>query len=524
MKVIEEDVVVIGAGLAGLYTALSIADNYRIRVLSKGDEDTSGSKFAQGGIAACIGKDDCFDYHVQDTLIAGNYYNDASLVEDFVMDGSQEVYRLMDYGVAFDQDEKGELLRTLEGGHSKKRVLHAHGDATGREIMSKIKLVVKARRNITWSDGCRIIKLLTYQSKVIGLEAVIEGQLVHVYCKKIVLATGGLGGLFMETTNPEHLFGEGLVMAYEAGASIRDVSLVQFHPTALYLKDSSQRFLITEAIRGEGGILKNRFGSPFMSKYDKRKELAPRDIVARAIYMEMLKTNSQYVWLDISHHNKKFLENRFPTIYSHLIKNGIAMEKDMIPVVPVAHYFVGGILVDYNGATTVENLYACGETSSTGIHGGNRLASNSLLECIVYGKRCGNHINESLKNTICSKGDISSEIMDYLIDPYDSMSQNIDKRANDGGLNISIDEMDDDLIQMVDELKGLMMEYVGIIRTDKGLKKALERIKDMEKQLMSKKQSLKWLETYRRIVAAKLMVEDGLTKDSIGCHLKKIVR
>lgn len=499
MKTMRTDVVIIGGGLAGLYTALSIDEEYQVLILSKGKEDTAGSRFAQGGIAACIGQDDTFDKHVSDTLVAGNYLNDSALVESFVADGAEEVFRLMDYGVDFDKGPGGEILRTLEGGHSRNRVLHAHGDATGREIMMKITARVQSQKHITWKRDTQVIELLKVDDEVCGVQVVIHDELYIIKSKKVVLATGGIGGQYLETTNPEVLFGEGIAMAYEVGAHIQDASLIQFHPTALYIKGSKKRFLMTEAIRGEGGVLRNTYGKTFMAMYDKRKDLAPRDIVARAIFSEMVKTKSDHVWLDIRHHSKEFLMGRFPTVYAKLSEEGIYMEKDMIPVLPVAHYFVGGIKVDYHGASNVENLYACGETASTGIHGGNRLASNSLLECIVYGKRCGNHINKALKTR--------GEETDF---PY------LELRSMETDFFYQ-----DDFGDMVQDLKGLMTAYVGIVRSDAGLKKALRRIKSMEKQLMWKKSGIKWLEVYRRVITARLIVEDGISKDSIGCHYKK---
>ncbi len=520
MRIMKTDVVIVGGGLAGLYTALSIDEKYDVLILSKGGEDTAGSKFAQGGIAACIGMDDSFDRHVSDTLVAGNYYNDPSLVENFVADGAKEVFRLMDYGVEFDRGPHGEILRTLEGGHSKHRVLHAHGDATGREIMVKISAAVHSQKHITWKRNTQIIELLKVDYKVCGLEVIIQDEVCRIICKKVVLATGGIGGQYLETTNPEPLFGEGIAFAYEAGARIKDASLVQFHPTALYLKDSKKRFLMTEAIRGEGGVLRNSSGKAFMSKYDKRKDLAPRDVVARAVFSEMKKTNADHVWLDIRHHSKEFLEERFPTVFTRLREEGICMEKDMIPVLPVAHYFVGGIEVDYHGATNIDNLYACGETASTGIHGGNRLASNSLLECIVYGKRCGNHINKALDQELEEAGpaslkDSPSKVKGSGYD-YDDHDKTGDKKPRASHISGQ-----DNLEDIKHELKELMTDYVGIVRSDEGLNHALRRIKSIEKQLLWKRRSIYWLETYRRVITARLIVEDGITKDSIGCHYKK---
>ena len=504
MRVISTDVAVIGAGLAGLYTALNVSGKYRVLVIDKGDGLQSSSVLAQGGIAACIDEDDTIEGHVNDTLVAGSYHNDPDAVEELVRGSSKQIARLIALGVEFDRDEEGKLKATLEGGHHFRRVLHSDGDATGRAIMKKIIEVAEKAENITRMDNTSALKLIiNSQGRVCGICAVSGAELLIIRARIVLIATGGVGALYMNTTNPRTLTGDGLALAYKAGAVIRDACLVQFHPTALFMHNVEEHFLITEAMRGEGAILRNDSGTAFMEKYDERKELAPRDIVARAIDSEMKKSGSDHVWLDITARDREFLKGRFPNIYDRLASIGIHMEEDLIPVAPVAHYYVGGIRADLNGRTDVDCLYACGEVASTGVHGANRLASNSLLECVVFGEDCGIAISDRLD----SMGDCN---------PAEGIPQTgIDEAELS---DVSDDEYYEETILAC---RRYMSEDVSIVREQRKLEKVLEKLTEHERAIQGKTHSKRWYEAENTILVCRLIVGDALIRDSIGCHYKE---
>ncbi|HEY3364197.1 MAG TPA: L-aspartate oxidase [Symbiobacteriaceae bacterium] len=388
------DVLVIGTGIAGLYTALKVHNVGRVVVLTKRKLEESNTEFAQGGIAAAMGTEDSPRLHLQDTLEAGAGICDEAAVKVLVEEGPDCVRELIGFGTQFDKTEEGEYALTREGAHSMRRILHAKGDATGDEIR-------RALQQKSYDDGIMvyenqyIVDVLTHEGRCIGVLALDQNDRMTAYlARATVLATGGAGQLYINSTNPEVATGDGIAIAYRAGAEIEDVEFVQFHPTALY-GEGSPKFLISEAVRGEGALLLNKDGIRFMPDYHPNAELAPRDIVARAIADQMRKTDHPCVYEDarqIPH-----LTERFPGIYAACLKRGIDITQDLIPVAPAAHYIMGGVKTDVNGRTNIPGLYACGEVACTGIHGANRLASNSLLEGLVFGRRIAETIQRELK-------------------------------------------------------------------------------------------------------------------------------
>ncbi|MDR0270155.1 L-aspartate oxidase [Paenibacillus sp.] len=390
---VETDVIVIGSGIAGLYTAIEAGKDRNVIMITKNALLESNTRYAQGGIAAVTSEDDSPTYHREDTLMAGAGLCSSAAVDVLVNEGPEGVQELIRLGTSFDI-ENGELALTQEGAHSRRRILHANGDATGYEIVRALAAQVQVHERVEVWEHHFIIDVLTLENECIGaLVQRPDGQRVYVKAAATVLCTGGAGQLFRYTTNPEVATADGIAIAYRAGAHIRDMEFIQFHPTALCYP-SAPRFLISEAVRGEGAILRNIKGERFMSKYHELLELAPRDIVARAIVSEMEETKSTFVYLDITHEPEEVIKHRFPTIYETCMKYGLDMASDWIPVAPAAHYMMGGVKTDLNGESSVARLFACGEVSSTGVHGANRLASNSLSEAIVFGRRIVNRTRE----------------------------------------------------------------------------------------------------------------------------------
>ena len=449
LPLVETDVIVVGSGIAGLYTAIQASRHQRVMLISKKSLFESNTRYAQGGIAAVIAEDDSPDYHLQDTLIAGAGLCAEEAVHALVHEGPDGVRQLMQMGAEFDQ-VNGELALTMEGAHSHRRILHAHGDATGYEIVRALAEYVKTCSNIMLWDDHFAIDLVTIDEECRGvLVQRPDGEHVYVTGKATVLCTGGGGQLYRYTTNPDVATADGVAMAYRAGAVIQDMEFIQFHPTSLCYP-GAPRFLISEAVRGEGAVLRNIKGERFMEQYHHQLELAPRDIVARAIVSEMEKTKSTFVYLDITHESEEQVKTRFPTIYETCLRYGLDLSSDWIPVAPAAHYMMGGVKTDLNGETNINRLFACGETSSTGVHGANRLASNSLSEAIVFGRRIVERIN----------------MLAPLTEPVP---------------HLAVDENRHELpIQAVVErrlkLQKVMVRYVGVRRDDSGLKKAMDEL------------------------------------------------
>ncbi|PYY30873.1 L-aspartate oxidase [Paenibacillus illinoisensis] len=386
LPIVETDVLVIGSGIAGLYTAIRASKHNQVLMITKKSLLESNTRYAQGGIAAVIAEDDSPAYHLQDTLVAGAGLCRREAVEALVNEGPDGVQELIRLGTLFDV-ENGELALTQEGAHSHRRILHANGDATGYEIVRALAAQASAHSGIEVWDEHFVIDLITDHGECVGaLVQKSDGTKVFVKARATVLCSGGAGQLYRYTTNPEVATADGVAMAYRAGAVIRDMEFIQFHPTSLCYP-GAPRFLVSEAVRGEGAFLRNIKGERFMERYHPQLELAPRDIVARAIVSEMETTNSTFVYLDITHESVELIKHRFPTIYETCMRYGLDMTTDWIPVAPAAHYMMGGVKTDLNGESSIGRLFACGEVSSTGVHGANRLASNSLSEAIVFGHR-----------------------------------------------------------------------------------------------------------------------------------------
>ncbi|MBR5409925.1 MAG: FAD-binding protein [Clostridia bacterium] len=411
----DYDVLIVGAGVAGMYGALRLPAETRVLMLSKYALDVSSSNLAQGGVAAVLSlDDDSYDLHFEDTLIAGRHENDPSAVDVLVHEGPDDVRQVMAYGADFDRAPDGSLDKTLEGGHSRRRIVH-HRDCTGAELVRALSEEVRTRPNITLVENAAVLTLKKMPGGGFGALVSTEDGVFPVYAPFTVLATGGIGRVYRYTTNPRASTGDGVRLAWELGAWIKDLSWIQFHPTAFHSEDGEQ-FLISESVRGEGAYLLNCEHERFMHRYDDRLELAPRDVVSRSIMLEEQRTGSSDFFLDITHENADFLRQRFPAINEGCLKHGVDFTKDLIPVYPCQHYLMGGIEVDLDSRTTVPGLYAVGECSNTGVHGKNRLASNSLLEAMVFSRRAADSIAASIAAGrghapahLCMKPDLSGK-------------------------------------------------------------------------------------------------------------------
>jgi len=512
------DFLVVGSGIAGLSYALKISDKFpdkKILILTKGNEDESNTKYAQGGIAVVTDfVKDNFEKHVEDTLIAGDGLCNEAVVDIVIKEGRVRVDELIEWGTQFDKDRDGGYKLGKEGGHSENRVLH-HKDITGFEIERALLAAVHARLNIEMSTHRFVIDLITqhHLGRIITRVTknitcygvyVLNRQTNHIekiLSKTTVLATGGFGQVYRSTTNPIIATGDGVAMVYRAKGRVGNMEFVQFHPTALYEPGVSPSFLITEAVRGDGGILRNQKGEAFMSKYDPRESLAPRDIVARAIDNEMKIHGEDFVYLDCRHMDQENFKHHFPNIYQKCISIGIDVFKDMIPVVPAQHYACGGIEVDENGQTSIANLYACGECSNTGLHGANRLASNSLLEAIVFSHRIFLKVSATWQD-IAGQEDIFPEWnADGTTQPKEMVM----------------------ITQSMRELKDIMSNYVGIVRNNIRLKRAQERLyilfKETEEMYNTSTLSPQLCELRNLITVGYLIVRSAmLRKESRGLH------
>lgn len=391
----DVDSLVVGAGVAGLRAAISLARGGRVLVVAKDTMEESSTEYAQGGIAVALSDDDNFTLHEQDTYLAGDGLCDETAVETLVREGPRAIEELLEWGAQFDQ-ENGHFQMAREGAHSRSRVLHAGGDSTGREIARSLAVKARAEENVQFRSFAAVTDLLMDEGRVTGAVAYDQRtkRRVEIRARVVLLATGGAGQVYLNTTNPSVATGDGVGMAYRAGAEIADVEFIQFHPTALFIP-GRPRFLLSEALRGEGAYLRNIHGERFMSRYHAMEELAPRDVVSRSIVAEMKATGAAHVWLDLTHKDGAWIAQRFPRIFQTALEFGIDLRTQMAPIHPAAHYIMGGIRTDLNGATSVPGLYAAGEAACTGVHGANRLASNSLLEGVVFGRRAGEAMLEA---------------------------------------------------------------------------------------------------------------------------------
>jgi L-aspartate oxidase len=510
---IRTDFLVIGSGIAGLMFALKASKYGKVSIVTKAALSDTNTRYAQGGIAAVFSKPDNFDKHIRDTLIAGAGCCDEEVVRMVVSEAPDRIKDLIALGVPFDRKEDGSYDLAREGGHSEYRILH-HKDKTGEVIQETLAERVRNDPNIKIYENHFAIEILTQHHlgevvkrnypdiKCFGAYvADLRGQRVIVFLSKVtVVATGGIGNVYLTTTNPEIATGDGIAMVYRAKGTIENMEFVQFHPTSLYDPNKRPSFLITEALRGFGAILKNVRNEEFMSRYDSRGSLAPRDIVTRAIDTEMKKWGDDHVWLDCTHLAPDALMDHFPNVYQHCLARGIDITKNMIPVVPVQHYSCGGIKVDMNGQTNIDRLYALGEASSTGLHGANRLASNSLIEAAVYGHRAAMHASERI-------GKLTFE-------------EKIPEWDYRGATHLEEMVL---ITQSINEVRMIMSNYVGIVRSNLRLERAMVRLEILYQETESLyKRSLiskKICELRNLINTGYIIIKHAMArKESIGLH------
>lgn len=510
---LQSDFLVIGSGIAGLSYALKVASYGKVLLITKAEEGESNTKYAQGGIAAVWEQSDSFEKHIQDTLIAGDGLCNEEVVRMVVTEGTERVKELIEWGTRFDKTTSGNYDLAREGGHSEHRILH-YKDVTGNEIERALIEQVHSNPNIEILDHHFAVDLITQHH--LGVEVnsqtpdiqcygcyvldVKTGEIITVLAKTTLLATGGAGMVYATTTNPVIATGDGIAMAYRAKGRVQDMEFIQFHPTSLYSPGEHPSFLISEAVRGAGAVLRNHQGEEFMLRYDQRGSLAPRDIVARAIDNEMKLHGDDFMYLDCRHINLEHFINHFPNIYEKCLSKGIDITKDMIPVVPAAHYVCGGVKVDSNGCTSIKNLYAAGECSCTGLHGANRLASNSLLEAVVYAHRASLHSIELVKQTA-----IQENIPDW------------DSHGTAAPEEMIL------IVQSKRELQSVMNNYVGIVRSNIRLKRAWDRLEiiyDENERLYDKTTlSVKLCELRNLITVAYLIIKYAQArKESRGLH------
>ena len=507
----NSDFLIIGSGIAGLSLALKVSRLGSVNVITKKKEVDSATNLAQGGIAAVLNSEDNFDFHVKDTLESGAGLCDEKIVRMVVENGPERIEELVGLGVKFVKEDSGKLSLGREGGHSKRRVAHAY-DLTGKEIERALIESVNSTNNISLFENHMCVDLISDESSVgddrksnkcVGATVIDEDENIkQFFAKIVVLCTGGAGKVYLYTSNPDIATGDGVAVAHRAGAEIKNMEFVQFHPTCLYHHEA-KNFLISEAVRGEGAILVNQDKKRFMSSYEpKQMELATRDKVARAIDTELKRTGADCVYLDISHKKKEFLQERFPTIYQKCLSLGIDISEKPIPVVPAAHYLCGGVVVDSHGRTSVDNLFALGETSCTGLHGGNRLASNSLLEAVVYAenvyKYCENNWNLYKKEQKITKK---------------SLKQTHKKKIDEEIL----------INHNWDVIRRVMWNYVGIVRKESRLLLAQRRISEVRAEIDEIVGKFKitpnMLELRNISLVASLIIEATLArKESIGLH------
>ena len=502
------DVVIVGSGGAGLSLALSLPSHYKIAILAKSSLTEASTFYAQGGVAAVLDKTDSIQQHIDDTMIAGAHLCELDAVKQTVEGGRPSVDFLLKHGVEFTLDEDDQLHLTREGGHSQRRIIHA-ADATGKAISTTLVQRAKEASNLTIFENFIAIDIITLHklghtqqdNRAVGLYVLDEqNEKVHTFLAPfIALACGGAMKAYLYTSNPDIATGDGIAMAYRAGCRVANMEFNQFHPTCLY-HPQARSFLITEAMRGEGAYLRLPDGERFMLRFDERAELAPRDIVARAIDYEIKRLGIRHVWLDITHKSTEFIQQHFPTLYTRLLELGIDITKDMIPVVPAAHYTCGGVVVNAQSQTDIEGLYAIGETSYTGLHGANRMASNSLLECFVYGLSAAEDIQQKFEQ-------------DFNLPNIPEWD---DSQVTDADEDVVI-------LQNWDELRSTMWNYVGIVRTTKRLQRALHRIEMLKREITEYYQdyrvSKNLIELRNLVLVSEMIVRCAMQrKESRGLH------
>jgi len=485
--VVHTDFVVIGAGVAGMRAAIELAKSGSVLIVAKDSLHESSSEYAQGGIAVALSDEDDISLHEADTLAAGDGLCNRDAVHTLVQEGPRAIEELIEWGTEFDRDGE-RLLFAREGAHSRSRVLHSHGDSTGREIAHTLYQVAAALPNVAFRGFSAVTDLLWHEGRVSGAVALDErrGQMVPLSARAVLLATGGLGRVYTDTTNPDVATGDGVAMAYRAGACISDIEFVQFHPTALHL-EGAPSFLLSEALRGEGAHLLNAAGERFMQRYHPLAELAPRDVVARAIVDEMRRERSRHVFLDLSGRGGDFVKQRFPRIHATCLAYGIDLDRQPAPVHPAAHYAMGGVWTDLHGRTSLQGLWAAGEVACTGVHGANRLASNSLLEGVVFGARAGTSMRESELSSVSESG--------FL--------QEIEVPSTD-----------------VSAIRSMAGEWCGIVRSGEGLREAIRRIGETEFRKVSQPARAQ-VECSNTLTVVELIARCALAREeSRGAHYR----
>jgi len=526
---VDTDVVIVGCGVAGLYSALSLEPSIHCVILNKIDAKHSNSMYAQGGIAAVIEpnpEQDDPDKHYADTLAAGAGLCDEKAVRVLVNEAWSDIEHLIELGVPFDR-RGTRLLLTREGGHGKNRILHCGGDATGLHLTDSLYTAALERNNISIMDRMFLTDILTNEDGVTGVLTLDKDNMPCFFAaSRVIIASGGIGRIYRNSTNAVGATGDGIAAAARAGAILKDMEFVQFHPTAFtHPNEEGRFFLISEALRGEGAILRNRRGEAFMQGVHPLADLAPRDIVTRAIISEMKEFDIPNVYLDITTKSRDFLKNRFPTIYAECMVRCVDIAKDWIPVMPVQHYFMGGIATDLDGQTNIPGLYACGEAACTGVHGANRLASNSLLECLVFGRHCSSHISRfplrrigqtALRDSLGSAKDYSD--VDYALDSSDTHESCVALDSSDTQESCFAVDFE----SYISEIRTLITRKCGIIRSGRELLEAEVRIHEicMTLDSISLKSPLA-IEAYNQSqIALAVLRASILRKTSVGAHYR----
>ena len=492
---LETDFIVVGAGIAGLRASVELASAGRVLCLAKREVTESNTQYAQGGIAAALSDEDEVGLHLEDTLKAGDGLVDEEAARILVEEGPPRIEELIEWGTQFDRAGT-KIAFTREGAHSRNRVLHANGDSTGREIGRALYLKAAALHNISFREFEFTTELLVVEETAQGVRLLDpDGQFHQIYARAVLLATGGLGQVYSNTTNPAVATGDGVAMAHRVGAEISDMEFVQFHPTVLYRK-KGPRFLLAEELRAEGAHLRNFEMNRFMGKYHPMAELAPRDLVARAIVheMEVSRAKDAFVYLDLTHLNPAKIQKRFSRIYATFMQNNIDITEDMIPIRPAAHYAMGGVRTDLNGKTNIAGLYAAGEVAASGVHGANRLASNSLLESLVYGARAGKAMREETR--LASRTGPQSQAA-----------------TSNGPVDTGIEEV-------IGQVQDLLWNEVGIVRTRLGMQKAIKSLEEMAPRLAYPK-TRRAYEAANLHLAGMLVARSALAREeSRGAHYR----
>ena len=495
MQVLEFDTVVIGSGLAGLSAAYHSSKYGKVAIVTKSQLDTSNSYYAQGGIAAAISEDDSPEQHLNDTRIAGRGLCDIDAVEILVNEGKERVLELIEMGMPFDK-KGGKFVLGLEGGHNKRRILHAGGDATGKELTGFMLQKVKDQSSIHAFEFMAVVKLLSKNNRILGVQAYDFSHQKNIIFKAnaVILATGGLSRIFARSTNPHTATGDGIALAYEAGAKVADLEFIQFHPSALYIP-GKEAYLISEAVRGEGAWLLNENGNRFMKDIHPLAELAPRDVVAYSIFRQIQKSKANCIYLSLKHLDKEKIKKRFHHIYLHLKEFGFDLTTDLLPVAPAAHYMVGGICTNLDAETNISGLFVCGEAASTGVMGANRLASNSLLECLVFGKRA----SEKAASLEKSKENLND------IDP----------------IFVSISN-EKTFLEFQNEIAKLMSDNLGIVRNKTNMQFAINRLSEIADEFNNFNNEYNLLKIRNAATICKLVTTAALIREeSRGGHIRE---